>query len=162
MRCEYACGTAEHTVSRRSFLGGLAAGSMAAGLGELLHGHAGGRRAVASRRQKRILNIFLHGGVSQLETWDPKPNTDTGGPFRAIPTSVPGIHICELLPHTAKQMHRLAIVRSLNTQEQRSRQRPGRDDDRPQPHARAPISAPRRGRRQGAHARERFRCRGTF
>ena len=33
---------------------------------------------------KRILNIFMHGGVSQLESWDPKPNTDTGGPFRAI------------------------------------------------------------------------------
>ena len=66
-------------------------------------------------KQKRVLNIFMHGGVSQLETWDPKPNTDTGGPFRAIPTSVPGIHICELLPHTAKQMHHLAIVRSLNT-----------------------------------------------
>jgi hypothetical protein len=62
-----------------------------------------------------VLNIFLHGGVSQLETWDPKPNTDTGGPFRAIPTSVPGVHICELLPHTAKQMHRLSIVRSLDT-----------------------------------------------
>ncbi len=64
---------------------------------------------------KQVLNIFLHGGVSQLETWDPKPNTDTGGPFRAIPTSVPGIHICELLPHTAQQMHHLSIVRSLDT-----------------------------------------------
>ena len=42
--------------------------------------------------------IFLSGGVSQLETWDPKPGTDTGGPFQAIPTSVPGMHICELLP----------------------------------------------------------------
>src|SRR5262245_4493018 len=60
----------------------------------------------------------MHGGVSQLETWDPKPNTDTGGPFRAIPTSVPGIHICELLPHTAKQMHHLAIIRGLNTKNQ--------------------------------------------
>jgi uncharacterized protein (DUF1501 family) len=69
-------------------------------------------------KHKRVLNIFLHGGVSQLETWDPKPNTDTGGPFRAIPTSVPGVHICELLPHTAKQIHRLAIVRSLNTKNQ--------------------------------------------
>lgn len=77
-----------------------------------------GRAAIAEQIKaghKQVLNIFLHGGVSQLETWDPKPNTDTGGPFRAIPTSVPGIHICELLPHTAKQMHRLSIVRSLDT-----------------------------------------------
>lgn len=77
-----------------------------------------GTKAVADQFQsgrKRILNVFLHGGVSQLETWDPKPNTDTGGPFRAIPTTVPGLHICELLPHTARQMHRLSIVRSLDT-----------------------------------------------
>jgi hypothetical protein len=74
--------------------------------------------AIASQlkqRNQRILNIFLHGGVSQLESWDPKPNTATGGPFRAIPTSVPGTYISELLPHTAQQMHHLAIVRSLNT-----------------------------------------------
>lgn len=116
MRCRYACQSAEHVTSRRAFLGGLATGSagVAAGLGGML----ASRPAIAGQVQakhKRILNIFLHGGVSQLETWDPKPNTDTGGPFRAIPTSVPGIHVGELLPHTAQQMHRLALVRSLNT-----------------------------------------------
>jgi len=67
------------------------------------------------RSQKRILTLFLNGGVSQLESWDPKPNTTFGGPFRAIPTSVPGIHISELLPFTAQQMHLLALVRCLNT-----------------------------------------------
>lgn len=121
MKCRYACQSAEHGTSRRSFLGGLAAGtaSVAAGLGGVgLGGMLASNPAIAEQVQakhKRILNIFLHGGVSQLETWDPKPNTDTGGPFRAIPTSVPGIHIGELLPHTAKQMHHLSIVRSLNT-----------------------------------------------
>src|SRR5262245_10255454 len=116
MKCLYACQSAEHVVSRRSFVGGLAAGAagVASGLGAAL----AGAPAIAEQikaKQRRVLNIFMHGGVSQLETWDPKPNTDTGGPFRAIPTSVPGIHICELLPFTAKQMHHLAIVRSLNT-----------------------------------------------
>jgi uncharacterized protein (DUF1501 family) len=52
-----------------------------------------------------------------LETWDPKPGTDTGGPFLTIPTAVPGVHISELLPHCAKQMHRLSLVRSINTNE---------------------------------------------
>jgi uncharacterized protein (DUF1501 family) len=118
MRCTYACGTADHTLSRRSFLGGMAAGGLAgigaAGLGAVCTATP----AIADELKashKRVLNIFLHGGVSQLETWDPKPNTDTGGPFRAIPTTVPGMHICELLPYTAQQMHRLAIVRSLDT-----------------------------------------------
>ena len=111
--CKYACGTADHTVSRRSFLGATAAG---------VTGLLGGFTAAASARDlakagKRVLTIFLSGGVSQLETWDPKPNTDTGGPFQAIPTSVPGTHICELLPHTAKQMHRMALVRGVNTAE---------------------------------------------
>jgi uncharacterized protein (DUF1501 family) len=68
-------------------------------------------------QQKHILVFYLAGGLSQLESWDPKPGTDTGGPFRAIPTSVPGLHISELLPHTAKQMHHLAVVRSVNTKE---------------------------------------------
>ena len=111
--CYYACNTAEHVVSRRAFLG--AAGAAAAlGPGGVRLGREPTRSS--KRTQKRVLVIFLSGGVSQLETWDPKPNTDTGGPFKAIPTSVPGTHICELLPHTAKQVHRLAIVRGLNSQ----------------------------------------------
>ncbi len=68
-------------------------------------------------KQKHILIVWMAGGVSQLESWDPKPKTDTGGPFRAIPTSVPGLHISELLPYTAKQMHHLSVVRSVNTKE---------------------------------------------
>src|SRR5262249_38902977 len=69
------------------------------------------------KAQKRVLLIWLQGGSSQLETWDPKPGTDTGGPFQAIPTSVPGVHLCELLPYTARQMHHLALVRGVNTYE---------------------------------------------
>jgi uncharacterized protein (DUF1501 family) len=94
--------------SRRAFLGATAA----LGLGGFANPTAA---AALKKSQKRVLVIFLSGGVSQLETWDPKPNTDTGGPFRAIPTSVAGTHISELLPHTAKQAHRLAIVRGLNS-----------------------------------------------
>ncbi len=107
LSCDYSCGT--HAVSRRQFLGSAAA-----------LGVAGFANPLAARElakaQKRVLVIFLAGGVSQLETWDPKPNTETGGPFATIATSVPGTHICELLPHTAKLMHRIALVRGLNSQ----------------------------------------------
>lgn len=110
------CRSTEHGVSRRAFLNRATLGSvgLAAGLGDIITSQTAIAEQVQAKN-KRVLNIFLHGGVSQLETWDPKPNTDTGGPFRAIPTSVPGIHICELLPFTAQQMHRLSIVRSLDT-----------------------------------------------
>ncbi len=114
MRCEYACGSVEHGIARRQFLGGLAAGSAAGivgGLGALAQPAAAKELTSA---QKRVLVVFMSGGLSQLESWDPKPKTDTGGPFRAIPTSVPGTHICELLPLTAQHMHHLAIVRSVN------------------------------------------------
>ena len=67
--------------------------------------------------QKRVVLFNMHGGLSQLESWDPKPGTDTGGPFRAISTSVPGIQISELLPNVAKQMHHLCLVRGVNTAE---------------------------------------------
>jgi uncharacterized protein (DUF1501 family) len=110
--CHYSCNTADHAVSRRAFLG---TASAAAALGPLGFASLQANAALA-RSQKRVMVIFLSGGLSQLESWDPKPNTDTGGPLKAIPTSVPGTHISELLPHTAKQAHRLAIVRGLNSQ----------------------------------------------
>jgi hypothetical protein len=69
-------------------------------------------------KQRQVLFIWLDGGLSQLESWDPKPHTPFGGPFRSIPTSVPGVHVSELLEHTAKRMHRLAVVRSMHTQDE--------------------------------------------
>ena len=116
MECKYACGSAEHLLARRQFLGTIAAGAGAVvgGLGFMARPAAAEQLA---KDQKRVLVINLHGGLSQLESWDPKPATETGGPFRAIPTSVPGVHISELLPMTAQQMHHLAIVRSVNTKE---------------------------------------------
>lgn len=117
MKCQYACGTAEHGIARRQFLGtglGAGLGAVVGGLG--LFGRPATAAALA-KDQKRVVVFNMHGGLSQLESWDPKPGTPTGGPFRAIPTSVPGVHISELLPHTAKQMHHLALVRGVNTKE---------------------------------------------
>src|SRR5262249_7993764 len=105
------CNPLEHSLSRRGFLAG-AAGML--GLNSFAHAEAA--KALA-RDQKRVLVVWLSGGVSQLETWDPKPGTDTGGPFQTIGTSVPGTHICELLPYTAQHMHRMALVRGINTME---------------------------------------------
>ena len=108
-----ACGSVEHEVARRQFLGGMMAGS--AVIGGLSSFTTQEALAGLAKEQKRMIVVRMAGGLSQLESWDPKPNTDTGGPFRAIPTSVPGTHICELLPYTAKQMHHLCVVRGINT-----------------------------------------------
>jgi hypothetical protein len=112
------CRTWEHGWSRRRWLGDVAASAGTAALagalpGFIPHTHAG----TLHRASRQVLFIWLDGGISQLESWDPKPNTEFGGPFRAIPTTVPGIHVSELLPRTAQQMQHLAIIRSLCTQD---------------------------------------------
>ncbi|WP_339733534.1 DUF1501 domain-containing protein [uncultured Gimesia sp.] len=109
MRRNQGCNPQDHQVARRQFLAGAAGGAISLGLS--------GSPAIAEQvkgQHKRILQVYLQGGVSQLESWDPKPGTEFGGPFRAIPTSVPGMHISELLPYTAQRMHLLSIVRSIN------------------------------------------------
>lgn len=117
MKIQYACQSPEHGIARRQFLGTMAAvgtGLVTGGLGMF------STPALAQELksgQKRIVVFNMHGGLSQLESWDPKPGTDTGGPFLSIPTSVPGIHISELLPETAKQMQHLCLVRGVNTAE---------------------------------------------
>ncbi|HUG71096.1 MAG TPA: DUF1501 domain-containing protein [Pirellulaceae bacterium] len=109
------CKPWEHELSRRQLLGAAAGAAVGAvGLGPLLHPVVADE---IKKKQKQVLFVWLDGGMSQLESWDPKPNTQFGGPFRAIPTSVPGIHVSELLPNSARQMHHLAIIRSLCTQD---------------------------------------------
>src|SRR5262249_8619388 len=110
--CTYACNSPEHLVSRRGFLGGVAAGAL--GFAGVVH-PASARQL--RRQQKHVLVFYLNGGLSQLQSWDPQPGTDTRGPLQTIATSVPGTRVCELLPYTAKQMHRIALVRGVNTAE---------------------------------------------
>ncbi len=68
-------------------------------------------------RAKNIIFLFLAGGPPQHETFDPKPDApvEVRGPFQPISTNVPGIHFCELLPRTARIADKLAICRSLST-----------------------------------------------
>ena len=95
------CKPWEHTLSRRQLLGAAAGVGASLGLSNLLHPAAAEEM---KKKAKQVLFIWIDGGMSQLESWDPKPNTLFGGPFRAIPTSVPGIHVSELVPRSAKIM----------------------------------------------------------
>ena len=108
------CTPGEHSFSRRQLLGASAAAG-AFGLGGL-----GGLVSplVADemkKKEKQVLFIWIDGGMSQLESWDPKPHTQFGGPFRSIPTTIPGIHISELMPKTSQIMQKLAVDRGVST-----------------------------------------------
>lgn len=106
MKRAYECGSDDHRISRRSLLAGLIGGAIAAGPG---------RTQSPRVKAKRLLIVAHNGGLSQLESWDPKPSTVHGGPCQAIATSVPGIHVGEWMPRTARQMHRLLVVRGMST-----------------------------------------------
>ena len=108
------CRSWVHGGPRRQVLGAAAGGGGTAGLGGMLQPVVAEEMA---RSDKQILLIWLDGGMSQLESWDPKPNTAFGGPFRSIPTTLPGIHVSELMPRLSRQMQRLALVRSMKTED---------------------------------------------
>lgn len=104
-------------IDRRSFLGASAAagGALAADMTVLDSLMRPAAAAELKKKQKSVILLWLAGGASQLETFDPKPGRPTGGPYRAIPTAVPGVHISELMPKMATRMNHTAIIRSLNT-----------------------------------------------
>jgi Protein of unknown function (DUF1501) len=60
--------------------------------------------------------VFLYGGPSHLDTFDMKPDApaEIRGEFKPVATSAPGVPICEHLPHLAKVMHKVAVVRTLH------------------------------------------------
>jgi hypothetical protein len=64
-----------------------------------------------------VIYLWLQGGPPQHETFDPKPEApaEIRGPFRPISTNVPGMQFCELLPRTAAIADKLAVVRSMST-----------------------------------------------
>src|SRR5205807_1298851 len=104
------------TLTRRAFL--QAGGSTVLGLSltDLLRLRASAGTD-ANGSAKSVLLLWLWGGPSQLDTWDPKPDApvDYRGLFSPIATRVSGIKICELFPQLAKVADTFSIIRSLQT-----------------------------------------------
>lgn len=71
----------------------------------------------ASGTQRHLIVLWMPGGPSQMDTFDMKPGHANGGSFKEIETSVPGMRFSEHLPRLAKQAHRLALVRAMQTKE---------------------------------------------
>ena len=102
---------------RRSMLRAGMLGAAGLGLSNLLRMEAhAAQQGKSTRRANSVIILWMRGGPSQHETWDPKPDApaEVRGPFGAIPTSVPGIRISGLLPKSAAMMHKWSIIRSLH------------------------------------------------
>ena len=92
------------SASRRQFLSAGSLGFLGLNLADLL-------RAKPTGKAQSCILLWLEGGPSQIDTWDPKPNSA----FHPISTNVPGIQISELLPQVSRRMDRLSLVRSMHT-----------------------------------------------
>ena len=104
-----------HSLSRRGFLYGTSAAATVGAFNfrDVMSAQAGDLR----KQGRAMILLFMQGGPSQLETFDPKPGVESGGPTQAINTAVPGIRIAEGWEHTARQMQDIAIIRSMTNKE---------------------------------------------
>lgn len=92
----------------------------AAGLGLSFLVPALGAKAAQERgpqRQKSLIVLWMAGGPSQLETWDPHAGSETGGEVGAIETRIRGLQIADMYPQMAEQIQHLNVVRSLLSKE---------------------------------------------
>ncbi|MGZ3406592.1 MAG: DUF1501 domain-containing protein [Polyangia bacterium] len=103
-------------MKRRDFMVGLGGWAAAAMLSRQRRASAG-EPAPASARAKACIVLWMNGGPSHIDTWDPKPGTAAGGKFNAIPTRVDGLSVSEHLPQIAEVAQHLAIVRGMTSKE---------------------------------------------
>ncbi len=101
-------------ISRRNVL------RIAAGLGLTFALPPLDLRAASRRggeRPKSLMTLWLAGGPSQLETWDPHPGTSIGGEVGLVKTRLPSLEIADLYPRVAEQIDVLTVIRSLVSKE---------------------------------------------
>lgn len=106
--------------SRRSLLKAGLAGLAGLSLPHLLRLRAEAPAAGRSMgRHKSVILLWMTGGPSHIDTWDVKPEAplEIRGPFKDIPTRIPGVHLCEYLPKQAAMMDRFTLIRSVDARE---------------------------------------------
>ena len=111
--------TTDGRLSRRNWLQVGAVGGLGLQISSLLARRAQAARASGESRESPIrscIMIFYYGGPSHIDTFDMKPDapSEIRGEFKSIATSAPGIRVSEHLPHMAKFMHKVAVVRTLH------------------------------------------------
>src|SRR5262245_4849727 len=103
--------------TRRNFLKASLAGMAGLTLPGLLQQQAqAAQHGKASGKGKSVILLWMAGGPSHIDTWDPKPDRppENRGPFGVIRTRVPGLIVCEHLPKQAAMMDRFTILRSVD------------------------------------------------
>lgn len=101
--------------SRRDFLHAGALATLGLTLPRFLRAQAASRGPRPTTAEMNCILLFLVGGPSQLDTWDPKPEApaEIRGPFKPIPTNVPGMQITEIFPKMARHADKFALLRSV-------------------------------------------------
>lgn len=104
-------GCQDYFQSRRRFLQGTGVATAASFLGMPL------KQLVAATPQaaeaEQVILFWNGGGMSHIDTWDPKPGRPTAGDFKPIETSADGVQISEIFPKLARQMHHASLIRSI-------------------------------------------------
>ena len=99
-----------YRVSRRAFVGGAVTGTFLGMNVRALMARAGEDRKATA---EHVILFWNGGGMSHIDTFDPKPGRDVQGDLEPIKTSIPGIQISEIFPQLAKQMKHVALIRSI-------------------------------------------------
>ncbi|MCC6575616.1 MAG: DUF1501 domain-containing protein [Planctomycetes bacterium] len=107
-------------VSRRDFLrtsaaGGLVITSSFLGANTLLAEPSA--KATGTKKCKQVILLWMEGGPSQFETFDPKPGKKTGAPYKALETEVPGFTPCETFPKIAAAAKDICLIKSMTSKE---------------------------------------------
>ena len=104
-------------IGRRDFIQLGVGGILGLGIGDLMSLRADAARAAGKPNPDNIncILVWLDGGPTHFETFDPKPNapSDVRGEFKPIPTNVAGVHFCETVPRLARSLDKMAILRSI-------------------------------------------------
>ena len=103
--------------SRRNMVKASVAGMAGLTLPNLLQSRAqAASMGLDSKKAKSVILLWMTGGPSQIDTWDPKPDRplNNRGPFGVIKTKLPGVLICEHLPKQAAMLDKFTIIRSVD------------------------------------------------
>ena len=102
--------------TRRDYLAAAAKSCLGVSILPLMNNAVFASEPTRKNPARKVIYLFMEGAMSQLDTFDPKPDSDVQGDTKAIKTAIPGVQFSEHFPNLARMAKQLAVVRSLNTE----------------------------------------------